>query len=355
MPWRNSDNHLTGTGKHVNLCHICNKLLDGASYVIKEQYFGTKEEFLYRQCPSCMCLQLAKIPDDLERYYPENYYSKIVKKMYRDSPLLSKYRAFRLNIALKYSPLSYLLTKPRLHDWVYQLNINSNTKILDVGCGSGQKILTMKKKGFHFLEGVEPFIDSDINYKNSVVIHKTNLIDFVKEKRRLGFYGLIMMHHSLEHMPDQNAVFEAAHQLLSNTGKLLVRIPICSSYAWDQYKENWVQADAPRHLYLHSNESIRILADNHGFILSRQYFDSTEFQFTGSERYMKGMSLIEFSDEENVFSIKQIEKYKEMASKLNREQRGDQAVFIFEKREHSSRSLLPVAKSTRKQITRRST
>ena len=116
-----------------------------------------------------------------------------------------------------------------------------------------------------------------------------------------------------------------------------------------------IQADAPRHLYLHSNESIRILADNHGFILSRQYFDSTEFQFTGSERYMKGMSLIEFSDEENVFSIKQIEKYKEMASKLNREQRGDQAVFIFEKREHSSRSLLPVAKSTRKQITRRST
>lgn len=313
----------------MNTCHICHTLLDGVSYVIEERYYGTKEKFLYSSCPNCMCLQLTPIPDDMEKYYPDNYYSMTVKKTRRHSPLLAKLRGFRLDKTLNNNPMKYFLTQPKLDAWMYQVNINHESKILDVGCGSGHKLVSMRRKGFEFLEGIDPFIDSDILYENGVVIRKTGLTDFSSEKAHQNSYNLIMMHHSLEHMPDQNAAFSSAHQLLSDSGKLLVRIPTCSSYAWEHYQERWVQADAPRHIYLHSNESIRMLAENHNFKLVSQYFDSTEFQFTGSERYMNDISLIDGNDE--MFTKEKIKQFKESASRLNMEQRGDQTVLIFEK------------------------
>ena len=59
--------------------------------------------------------------------------------------------------------------------------------------------------------------------------------------------------------PDQRT-FSAAHDLLNKDGVLLVRVPLSSSWAWEHYRENWVQLDAPRHLYLHSVKSMEVLA-----------------------------------------------------------------------------------------------
>ena len=64
----------------MNHCHICNTPLSGDSITLREQHFGSNEEFLYRQCPNCMCIQIIDIPSDMGKYYPQNYYSKKVKK-----------------------------------------------------------------------------------------------------------------------------------------------------------------------------------------------------------------------------------------------------------------------------------
>jgi hypothetical protein len=69
----------------------------------------------------------------------------------------------------------------------------------------------------------------------------------------------------------------------------------------------------------------------HGFQSHHTYFDSYELQFTGSERYLRGISLINGKDEKH-FSAHQIQQYQDMAEELNREERGDQAAFIFTKK-----------------------
>jgi len=318
----------------MSQCHICNKPLTEGSFTLKEQYFGSNEEFLYKQCTHCLCIQIINIPYDMGKYYPDHYYSKKVKKHYRNNMLLSKFRSFRLNSALHNTPLRYILTRPKLPRWIAFTDVNSRSKILDVGCGSGQKLLNMRKKGFYHLEGVEPFIERNIHYSNGVVVHKSEITSLAARSDKQGYFDLIMMHHSLEHIPDQHQTLKAAHQLLSSNGKLLIRIPICSSYAWEHYRENWVQLDAPRHLYTHSRKSIELLAANHGFFGYQTYFDSNEFQFTGSERYLKGIPLIDGSDDK-YFSAEDILGFKEMAKKLNREETGDQAVFIFAKKQHN--------------------
>jgi len=34
-------------------------------------------------------------------------------------------------------------------------------------------------------------------------------------------------------------------------GWCVIRIPTVSSFAWEHYREQWVQLDAPRHFFLH--------------------------------------------------------------------------------------------------------
>jgi len=261
-------------------------------------------------------------------YYPDEYYSKQIKKTYSENVFLSALRAFRLDLTLRHSPLARLFRAPHLPDWIDFLAINSKSRILDVGCGIGQRLLNLRKKGFHHLHGVEPFIDTDIHYPSGVVVFNTQLTEFAQRKDHQASYDVIMMHHSLEHMPDQHSAFTAARKLIKPTGALLIRIPVCSSFAWEHYRENWVQLDAPRHLHLHSTKSIEKLGSQYGFALTERYFDSNEFQFTGSELYIRNIPLVE-GNKNLPFSAEQIKDFQSRADELNKQERGDQAVFVF--------------------------
>jgi 2-polyprenyl-3-methyl-5-hydroxy-6-metoxy-1,4-benzoquinol methylase len=295
-------------------------------------YFGTRDEFEYQQCADCSCLQIVDIPHNMGRYYPEQYYSKHIKKQHRHNIMLSALREMKLDAALGghklKSAILFFLRRPRLPEWINYLNLNSNSRVLDVGCGAGKLLLKLDKKGFRRLEGVDPFIDESISYPCGVRIYKKQIWDIAKDNDKFKSFDLVMMHHSLEHIPDQHRTFVAASDLLKAQGALLIRVPLSSSWAWEHYRENWVQLDPPRHLYLHSLKSMELLGSKHGFMLNSVHFDSTKFQFTGSEKYLKNIPLIEKEDNE-LFSAQELYEFKRKAEKLNNDGKGDQACFIF--------------------------
>ena len=117
--------------------------------------------------------------------------------------------------------------------------------------------------------------------------------------------------------------------LLAPGGCCLVRIPTVSSYAWEQYRENWYQLDAPRHFFLHSIKSMQFVADQAGLALQDIVFDSTADQFQGSELYKRD---IPFTTQANNFPRSQVREWKALAKKLNKEKRGDQAAFYLVKK-----------------------
>ena len=314
----------------MNHCRVCDKFLDSKIYNVKEMYFGKREVFQYRQCVSCGCLQIVEFPRDLGKYYPSTYYSQIIKKRYSNNKLLSRFREIRLNAALKQNLASIILTKPNLPEWVSWIKVNSKSKIFDVGCGAGQSLLKLRKKGFLHIEGLDPFVNETVSYSCGVNVFKKGLSDIAKEPNRQDSFDLVMMHHSLEHIPDQHLSIASAHKVLKQGGRLLIRIPICSSWAWEHYRENWVQLDAPRHLFLHSIKSIERLANAHGFVLEQTHFDSSEFQFIGSERYLRNIPLTKKGEAE-LFSKVDIETYRQKAIQLNKDGMGDQAGFVFAK------------------------
>jgi len=314
-------------------CKICGNTENNRTYTAKEMMFGLKDEFQYLECANCKCLQLIDIPRDLAKYYPEDYYSYFSKGeehhiRHSFSKMLKRnLKKGFLNHYLKgKSPIGKMLA-PKLssyYPWIKTGTLTSASNILDVGCGSGELLLKMYNDGFRRLTGLDPFIKEDIHYKCGITIHKKTL-DQLTEK-----YDLIMMHHAFEHMDQPLNIIKNIQQLLNPGGVALIRIPVAGSYAWHKYGVDWVQLDAPRHIFLHTEKSMQILAEQAGLKFTGVTYDSWNLQFYGSELYKRNIPL-RANKENEVFSGQQMEQFTTESHQLNAKKQGDQACFYLTK------------------------
>jgi 2-polyprenyl-3-methyl-5-hydroxy-6-metoxy-1,4-benzoquinol methylase len=276
-------------------CRICGNSEDNIEYILEEMMFGLRDKFEYIKCAECGCLQIKEIPLDLDKYYPNNYYSYNPKKNYLRNFFSLKRDQYSINHK---SLVGKLLIKKfghsNLYSWFKEIDVSYDDKILDIGCGSGQFLKKLAILEFNNLTGIDPFIAEDSIYKDRVKFLKRNLENFNDAE-----FDFIMLHHSLEHMEDQVETLIKINQLLRKNASLLIRVPVIDSAAWDEYNVNWIQLDPPRHFYLHSLKSMNYLAKIAGFNIYKILFDSTSFQFWGSEQNKSNIPL----SSENSYSV----------------------------------------------------
>lgn len=317
------------------VCKICNTVNDPVEwYEAKERMFGLSDSFLYFQCRACECLQIAEFPLAISKYYPSDYYSFSLYDglrfkgfkghLYRDRNRASLFRAGL------FQKLLHLITPVSKWNTFQNLGINMHSRILDVGCGNGDMFLyPLQEIGFVNVAGCDPFINETIHYTNGLRVFKHDIFEMT------GQWDIIFFNHSFEHVANPEENLKKVYELLSPTGCCILRIPTVPCFAWSKYKTNWVQLDAPRHYFLHSPRSIQLMAERRGLILDRVIYDSTFFQFTGSESYLKNISLVTQKEKKHQgFFSRKIDKmrFERMAKKLNRENQGDQAAFYLRKK-----------------------
>lgn len=311
------------------VCRICGNGENNTRYAVPELMFGNKEQFDYFQCAACGCLQIAKIPSDLAKYYPPTYYSFTPKqRKHLKNPIERFFRQLRDEATIfprknSFNALISALSPNKKLVALERLDLTKDSRVLDVGCGEGWRLYALRELGFQQVEGVDPFIQADIVYDNGVIVRKKSIHELE------GTWDAIMYHHSFEHLVDPIADLQQVARLLSPRGCCLIRIPTVSSQAWEQYREYWYQIDAPRHLFLHSLTSMGLLAEKAGFRVRDVVFDSTAAQFEMSEKYLRGMT---FVSADRPFSRKTVRGWKQQAEKLNKEKRGDQAAFYLVKK-----------------------
>jgi SAM-dependent methyltransferase len=322
-------------------CRICGNTSGNSSMIASERMFGSGESFEYFECRACGCVQIAEIPTDPGRYYPEGYYSFYGRK----STIQAKVRRFvkrRMvlhGLGVKTGIGKLLCACIGIPDeavWIRNANLPPKPAILDVGCGAGDLLLLLRESGFDRCTGADPHVREDLAYPNGVRILKKSI------EALDGVYDFIMFHHSFEHMPDPDLTLRAVRSRLTPNGLALFRIPLASSFAWREYGTCWVQWDPPRHLYLHSLRSMEILAERAGLRIERIDFDSTDFQFWGSEQYRSGISLFDprsyrVAPRRSMFTRAQIRAFRNKAAELNGRQQGDQACFYLRKTEGIAR------------------
>lgn len=293
--------------------------------------FGFRDEFTYFECHNCGCLQIVEFPKNMTKYYPSSYYSferhesdNFIKKILvkkRDKYVLLKKGFIGKVIYMKYpNPFFEMISMAK---------INRNSKILDVGCGAGDLLFTLKKLGFKNLKGLDPFIVREVIDKDIKILNR-QIHELPVEQK----YDLIIFKDSFEHIPNQLETLFKVREILSKKGGCLIKMPIKTEYIWSLYGVNWVQIDAPRHFFIHTLKSFEFLVRKSGMIVQDVIFDSSEFQFWSSEQYQRDIPLMAeksylLNPNASIFTKKQIKEFKEMSEELNKKNQGDKAVFYL--------------------------
>jgi SAM-dependent methyltransferase len=299
----------------------------------REMMFGKREAFTYRECESCGCVQIAAYPPNIADYYPPGYYSFHGGKARRSNPVEKWLRRRRAAAALGQRTLVGSLVNrrvppPACYRWLARAGMGLKSSIVDVGCGGGFLLATLHRDGVEKLAGVDPFTSDDAREQPGFRIYE-RVADVPFQP------DFILLSHSLEHMPHQHAVFAELGRLAGPKTWLCVRVPLANA-AWRRYGADGVQLDPPRHFYLHTEQSLRLLARGAGFHVEHVEFDSDGTQFWGSEQIRRG---IPFADPSGhayaiggrglLFSRGELERWEREAAKLNRSAEGDQATFLL--------------------------
>ncbi|MGI9034431.1 MAG: class I SAM-dependent methyltransferase [Pyrinomonadaceae bacterium] len=319
----------------VSDCQICGNSSNNRIHRAREMMLGLRDKFDYLECGKCGTIQIIDAPD-LNRYYPPNYYSfsaannfpksrrhifearSAVKYVVNRRNLIGKFFFHKCPWLANFFPVS--LTYPNL-------NLSFEMKILDYGCGRGSLLQRLNFFGFRNLTGADIFVESDIFYPNGVRIFKRELNEFAET------FDLIMLHHVFEHLPNPREILREIFRLLKPRGYAIIRLPVIA-FAWRHYGVDWVQLDAPRHLFLYTAETFSRLAEEAGFAVENVIYDSEAFQFLGSELYKKDIPLSDktaFDGDINksIFTAEQLAEWNQRSAELNRKKDGDQACFYL--------------------------
>ena len=323
-------------------CPACCSAPGAGRIVVRENMFGIKEEFDYSVCAACGTLALISIPEDMGSYYPTNYYSvDLDPERALGAPGVRQFaqlvigsvlwgRGMIAGAATTIIPRRQLRTMVSVLRSIRQAGLvhGKNTRVLDVGCGSGMLVFALGLAGVTDVTGVDPFMSGERDLSTGGRLRRQDLSEI--EDR----YDLIMFHHSFEHVPDPETSLRQALKCLAPGGKILIRMPTPSSHAFETYQSAWVQLDAPRHLVVLSRPGLDSLCERVGANVVSVDDDSTGFQFWGSEQYLRGIPLMDgqsvmVAPDGSPFSKAQLQGWEKQALGLNRQGRGDQAAWVI--------------------------
>lgn len=303
------------------LCPICESP-NFTAHSVKEMMYGTGETFEYLECSGCHSLRIAEIPSDLSRFYPNSSYYSFNGN--HDSGRLKRFidsrrvqDRFGSSFVRKYRPDYTMQALAPLKS-----GSRSSSRVLDVGCGSGEIVLRLMSIHIEAM-GIDPFLTG----KESAFVKRWSIFD-MSEKWEL--WDVILMSHSLEHMPNQLEVLAKAKRLLRVNpktqkigGRIVVRIPV-ASWAWRNYKTNWVELDAPRHLFIHSYQSFNLACEKSGLKIDRVIHDSEAFEHVASQQIAKGIPL-----REQHYTRAELKSGSRIAADLNAKGESGRASFIL--------------------------
>jgi len=119
-------------------------------------------------------------------------------------------------------------------------------RALDVGCGNGGLLAALSSVGWR-AEGVEPSAEAAEAARLSSGC-RVRVGDILDVELPQDAYGLVVLHHVVEHLPEPNAVLTRLRASLRPGGRLVLVWPNPHSLGARRLGSSWAGWDVPRHL-----------------------------------------------------------------------------------------------------------
>jgi ubiquinone/menaquinone biosynthesis C-methylase UbiE len=182
----------------------------------------------------------------------------------------------------------YLQAREFSLQWKKRLinRISRKGTLLDIGCGTGEFLQTMKANGWE-VSGIEPSTSAREKSEKLVQQPMANSLEDIT-----GTFKAVTLWHVLEHVPDLNKTLTKINQFLSEDGKLIIAVPNHQSRDAKKYQQYWAGYDVPRHLWHFNQNSMALLLQNHGFTIDKTIPMKLDAYYVSmlSEKYANGNS-----------------------------------------------------------------
>ena len=243
--------------EYVN-CDLCG-LDDTQILFTKKDKFGIAEyEFNVVRCRGCGLLYINPRPsrEEIGKFYPETY---SWKETLEANLFLTKW-VKRLEKHYRYHLLRDEVSK------VVKFTGRSSGRVLDVGCGTGDRLDVFRSNGFE-THGVETSDSADYAKEHlNLNVSKGTLFSVRFPDR---FFDIVTLYNVLEHLHDPAGACGEIKRILKDDGFLVIQVPNKHSLQYRIFKEKWAAFDVPRDLYYFGTESLKSLLRKVGFTVMK--------------------------------------------------------------------------------------
>lgn len=248
-------------------CISCSETKFSDLFKTKDRMFDIPGSFEVKRCNQCGLVFQNPQPSQeiLKKHYPHQKYYSYKKKIMGLSGIIRQFRSYLIKNYYEPTTLSKLFSiivqgvpavpnKPKKKPW----------KILDVGCGTGDTLVLLKKLGWD-VHGLE--IDN-------------NAVKMAKEKGlmnvKLGgykeianfpdnYFDSIRLYHVIEHIPDPHDCLRLVYKKLKPGGEVILGTPNADSILSKVFGKFWFNLDIPRHLFIFSPKTLSEIVKKEGF------------------------------------------------------------------------------------------
>ena len=173
----------------------------------------------------------------------------------------------RLSSSLKQAQVTALLRRPPFS----RALASDPGRALDVGCARGDLGAGLRGRGWS-VDGIEPSPRAAALAGTRGVRVLGATVSGAALSR--GSYDLIVLRHSLEHLPDPLADMRALAASLSDTGRVVVSLPNFAAWQRSRFSSRWFHLDLPRHRVHFTPSSLERLLASAG-LRTRERLTST--------------------------------------------------------------------------------
>lgn len=234
---------------------------------------GHAYHFEVVRCRNCGLCYVNPRPTEevIGRFYPKEYYAYAeddptpsLKKWLR-SVVLESQPGYGRKTQLIKRAIGFII-KPVVA-WNIDIFVpyKERGKILDVGCGNGERIAWMSTFGWE-LDGVD--ISKDACRwagKRGLQCHHGGVFDAQFPE---NYFDVVVINHVLEHLHKPLETLQECWRILKADGLLIIDVPNFGGFDSKLFRETWNGLDLPRHLYHFTEGTLKDALCKSGFKIS---------------------------------------------------------------------------------------